>query len=169
VPRQVRRQRQIITQLVVGVVVAALAVSVAVIRYPGIIPGAQDLLEQARLHWDLATLRWTVKINVEDAVFWSNDLLVVDISIENNSRFVILSEDLRLIDRGGQIYIPSSTSVYYVTRDQSLWMRQINPGQKIRAKYAFTVPDRVFGLMFAVNTEVGLIKLQTISEVSRAY
>ena len=48
VPRQVRRQRQIITQLVVGVVVAALAVSVAVIRYPGIIPGAQDLLEQAR-------------------------------------------------------------------------------------------------------------------------
>jgi hypothetical protein len=169
VPRQVRRQRQIITQLVVGVVVVVLGVSVIVMRYPWIIPGASEFLDQARLLWDLATLPFTVKIDVENAVFWGPNLLIVDISIENNSRFAILCKDLRLVDRGGQVYMPSSTSVYYVTRDESLWMRQINPGQRIRGKYAFTVPDDVFGLMFAVETETGLVKLQPISEVSRAY
>lgn len=169
VPRRVRRQRQIITQLIVGVVVAVIGVSVVVMRYPWIIPGATDFIDQARLSWDLATLPLTVKIGVENAVFWGPNLLIVNIRIENNSRFVILCNDLRLVDRGGQVYMPSSTSVYYVTRDESLWMRQINPGQKIKGKYAFTVPDNVFGLMFAVDTEAGLIKLQPISEVSRAY
>jgi hypothetical protein len=169
VPRQVRRQRQIITQLIVVVVVVVLGVSVIVMRYPWIIPGATDFIDQARLLWDLATLPLTVKIDVENAVFWGPNLLIVNIRIENNSRFVILCKDLRLADRGGQVYMPSSTSVYYVTRDESLWMRQINPGQKIKGKYAFTVPDNVFGLMFAVDTGAGLIKLQPISEVSRAY
>lgn len=169
VPRRVRRRRQIITQLFVGLVVAGLGVSVIVMRYPWIIPGAPDFMDQARVYWDLATLPLTVKISVEDAVFWRRDLLIVNIGIENNSRFAILCKDLRLVDRQGQVYMPSSTSVYYVNRDESLWMRQVNPGQKLKGKYAFTVPDGVFGLMFAVDTEMGLIKLKAISEVSRAY
>jgi hypothetical protein len=169
VPRQVRRQRQIIARLIVSVVVAVLVASVIIMRYPWIIPGATDFIGKARLMWDLATLPLTVKIDVGNAIFWGKDLLVVNIRIKNNSRFVILCKDLRLVDREGQVYMPSSTSVYYVTRDESLWMRQINPGQTIKGKYAFTVPDSVLGLMFAVDTGSGLIRLQPISEVSRAY
>lgn len=169
VPRRVRRRRQIITQLFVGLVVVGLGVSVIGMRYPWIIPGATDFIDQARVYWDLATLPLTVKISVDDAVFWGRDLLIVNIGIENNSRFAILCKDLRLVDRQGQVYMPGSTSIYYVNRDESLWMRQVNPGQKIKGKYAFTVPDGVFGLMFAVDTEMGLIKLKAISEVSRAY
>jgi hypothetical protein len=96
VPRQVRRQRQIITQLIVGVIVIVLGVSVVVMRYPWIIPGATDFIDQARLLWDLATLPLTVKIGVENAVFWGPNLLIVNIRIENNSRFVILCNDLLL-------------------------------------------------------------------------
>jgi hypothetical protein len=169
VPRRVRRRRQIITQLIVCSVVAGICVLAIIMRYPWIIPGATEYMDQARVYWDLATLPLTVKINVEDAAFWGRNLLIVNISIENNSRFVILCKDLRLVDRGGQVYMPSSTSVYYVNRDESLWMRQINPGQKIKGKYAFSVPDSVFGLMFAVDTGNGLIKLKAISEVRRAY
>lgn len=169
VPRRVRRRRQVVTHLIVVLIVAGLGVSVVVMRYPWIIPGAREFMDRARVYWDLATLPQAVKIHVENAVFWGQDLLIVNIRIENNSPFVILSKDLRLVDRRGEVYMPSSTSVYYVNRDESLWMRQINPGQKIRGKYAFIVPDNVFGLMFAVDTGMGLIKLQPISEVSRAY
>lgn len=169
VPRRVRRRRQIMTRLFVGLILAGLGASVIVMRYPWIIPGATDFMDQARVYRDLATLPLTVKISVEDAVFWGPNLFIVSIGIENNSRFAILCKDLRLVDRQGQVYMPSSTSVYYVNRDESLWMRQVNPGQKLKGKYAFTVPDGVFGLMFAVDTEIGLVKLKAISEVARAY
>ncbi len=156
-------------QLILWLVVATAGVTVIVLRYPWIVPGATGVVDRARIYWDLATLPITVKIDVKDAAFWGRDLLIVNIYIKNNSRFVILSKDIRLVDRRGQVYMPSSTSVYYVNRDDSLWMRQINPGQKIGGKYAFTVPDDVFGLMFAVETELGLVKLQPISQVRRAY
>jgi hypothetical protein len=157
------------TQLIVWLVVAAASITVIVIRYPWIIPGATEVIDRVRVYWDLVTLPLTVKMGVKDAVFWGRDLLIVNMHVENNSRFVILSKDIRLVDRSGQVYMPSSTSVYYVNRDESLWMRQINPGQKLNGKYAFTVPDSVFGLMFAVETETGLIKLQPIEKISRAF
>jgi hypothetical protein len=168
-PRRIKRQRKIITQLIIGLVMACVIFLIIIFRYPHIIPGATDFLDQMKIRWDLATLPLAVKINVKSAEFWNPDLLIVDVDIENNSRFVILCKDLRLVDRQGHIFLPSSTSVYYVTRDQSLWMREINPGQKIKGKYAFTVTDSAFGLMFAVDTEMRLIRLQSIKEISRLY
>ena len=169
VPRQIRRKRQIIVQVIFSLLIIILSISVIILRYPWVIPGVSDYMESAGLLWDLTTLPLTLRIDVESAVFWDSDLLVVNISVKNNSRFVILLNDLRLVDRNGEVYMPSSTSVYYVTRDQSLWMRQVGPGKNIKGRYAFTVPDNVFGLMFAVDTGTRLIGLRPISEISRIY
>ncbi|MGE5584225.1 MAG: hypothetical protein ACM309_01625 [Bacillota bacterium] len=167
VPRRARRRRRILVTVALWLVAACIVAGVVVIREPALVPGAPELLERARIVWDLLCLRRTLQLTVRSAKFWGPDLLIVDMEIQNRSPVVVLCQDLRLVDRRGQVFLPSGTSVYYVNRQESLWMRQVNPGRSVSGKFAFIVPDGTFGLSGAIQTEVGVIRLSPVKEISR--
>ncbi len=167
VPRRARRRRRILLSVLAVLAAASALGAFAVIRDPALVPGASELLEQARIAWDLARLPRTLETAVTRAEFWDDDLLVLDMEIRNGSRFVIPCRDLRVVDRSGRVYVPSSTGVYYVNREESLWMREIEPGESIAAEFAFAVPDRALGLSCAVETRIGLVTLAPIKEITR--
>ncbi|MCR4403439.1 MAG: DUF4352 domain-containing protein [Firmicutes bacterium] len=167
VPRKARQRRRALVTIAIWLIAACAAAGLVVARNPALLPGARELLERARVVLDLLCLRRTLQVTVRSAEFWGPDLLVVDMEIVNHSRVFILCQDLRLVDRWGRVFQPSSTSVYYVNRQESLWMRQINPGRTVSGKFAFVVPDGTFALACAVETEVGLVWLAPIREIAR--
>ncbi|MEW6227302.1 MAG: hypothetical protein AB1700_04300 [Bacillota bacterium] len=167
VPRRTRRRRRILAAVLTWLLAVGAVAGFIVVRKPSLFPGAPGLLEEAEVVRDLLRLSRTLKTTVRSAEFWGHDLLVLGVEIQNGSRFVILCQDLRLVDRSGKVYAPSSASMYYVNRDESLWMRQANPGRSIAGKFAFAVPDGTFGLSVAIETQVGVIRLAPIKEISR--
>jgi len=167
VPRRTKARRRVLVTVMLWFIAACVVAGFVVARNPSLVPGAPEALERASVIRDLLCLRRTVQVNVRRAEFWGSDLLIVDMEIRNHSPVVILCQDLRLVDRRGQVFFPSSTSVYYVNRQESLWMRQVNPGRSVSGKFAFVVPDGTFGLACAIETEIGVIKLSPVKEVSR--
>jgi len=167
VPRRVRRRRRVLTTVALWLIAACAAAGFVVARNPALVHGAPESLERARIAWDLLCLRRTLEVTVRSAEFWGPDLLIVDMEVRNRSPVVVLCQDLRLVDRRGQVFFPSSTSVYYVNRQESLWMRQVNPGRSISGKFAFIVADGTFGLACGIETEIGVIRLSAIREISR--
>ncbi|MEW6301758.1 MAG: hypothetical protein AB1671_29185, partial [Thermodesulfobacteriota bacterium] len=167
VPRRARQRRRVLVTATLWLIAACAAAGLVVARNPALIPGAPEFLERAMVVRDLLCLRRTLQVTARSAEFWGPDLLIVDMEIRNHSPVVILCQDLRLVDRRGQVFLPSSTSVYYVNRQESLWMRQVNPGRSVSGKFAFIVPDGTFGLACAIETEIGVIRLSPIREISR--
>ncbi len=166
-PRRTRRRRRILATAVLWFVAACAVAGLVVVREPSLVPGGLEFIEQARFYLDILGIPRAVHTVVRSARFWGPDLLVVDMEIRNESSFVILSQDLRLVDRSGKAYVPSSTSIYYVNRDESLWMRQVNPGRSITGKFAFIVPDGTFGLSVAIETQIGIVRIAPIRRISR--
>lgn len=167
VPRRTRRRRRILAAALMWLLAVAAVAGFIVVRKPSLVQGAPELLEEAKIVRDLLRLSRTLKTSVRSAEFWGSDLVVLELEIQNGSQFVVPCQDLRLVDRSGRVYAPSSTSIYYVNRNESLWMRELNPGRSITGKFAFAVPDGTFGLSVAIETQVGVIRLAPVKEISR--
>ncbi|MGE5587111.1 MAG: hypothetical protein ACM3ZO_02675 [Clostridia bacterium] len=167
VPRKARQRRRVLVTITLWLIAACVAAGLVVARNPALIPGAPEFLERAKVVRDLLCLRRTLQVTVRSAEFWGPELLILDMEIRNHSPIVILCQDLRLVDRRGRVFQPSSTSVYYVNRQESLWMRQVNPGWSVSGKFAFVVPDGTFALACAIETEVGVVGLSPIKEIAR--
>lgn len=167
VPRRTRRRRRVLASALAWFLAACAVAGFTIARRPSLVPGGPEFFDQLAVFRDLLRLPRTLKTSVRGAEFWGRGLLVLDVEFRNDSRFVILCQDLRLVDRSGRVYLPSSTSVYYVNRDESLWMRQINPGSAVAGGFAFVVPDGAFGLACAVETRIGLVRLAPVKEIAR--